>query len=47
MAAAGMRFGVIQINNADTGIYPASILHQINSKDDLFKLADIFQFISS
>lgn len=47
MAAAGMRFGVIQINNSDTGIYPASILHQINGKDDLFKLADIFQFISS
>lgn len=46
MHKAGMRFGVIAVNYQDTGIYPASMLHHVDSADDLQKLPDIFNFIA-
>lgn len=46
MHKAGMRFGVIQINHPDTGLYPASMLHHINKPEDLKKLSAIFDFIA-
>jgi hypothetical protein len=47
MKAGGMRFGVISIGGEDySNIYPADITHSVETESDLFKLAEIFQFIA-
>ena len=47
MKAGGMRFGVISVGGGDySDIYPADITHSVETESDLFKLAEIFQFIA-